>query len=131
MTRTHTLEDNSPLRRSLDLLRGIERGMLSVFKTPDGNVTLTGPALKFYLEVLEELATIQDDLNEAAGAVRYYERLLQYDSCFLSRRTNATLEYEYCSGRLFSRCIILYRALGRVDLSQSAFTRATARTFLG
>merc|ERR1719387_1276638 len=47
-------------------------------------------------------------------------------------KSRALLEYEYCSGRLYSRVIIHYRhSLSRPDLASEFYTKATSATFNG
>jgi len=133
MTRRHTVTEQgmAPLRRALDLLLRCERAIASRYEDGSGKLHLEADALKIYFEVVDNIASTYDDLDDIE-AVRYYERLIAHDKCRLLRTTNATLEYEYCSGRLFSRAIMLYRhRLKRSDLAKQLYLKAVSIRFNG
>lgn len=107
--------------------------MVAIFAEGSSNrLQLSSEEFRLFLNLLDLLASTHDDLNNQLGALHYYERLIEYDKCALLRTTNATLEHEYCSGRLYSRAILIYRHhLRREDLAMQAWQRATAHKFLG
>jgi len=132
MTKAHTLQDTGVLRLAVGKLVRLENDMLEIYADGAGRLKLDAEELQFYMELVDAIASAYDDLNECSHAVQYYERLLAYDKCAVVRRTNATLEYEYCSGRYFSRTLLMYRhELKRPDLATKTYERAVAKRFNG
>ena len=132
ITRTHTLQNTGLLWRALGLLLECECDVLGLFAGagPGAGMEMTQEGLRTYLDTLDLIATTYDDLGQAPEALRYFRRLLDYDRCRVVQRSAAVLEYEYCSGRYYSRSILLLRhSLGREDLAAKVFQEATAKTF--
>lgn len=132
MTQTPTLDDTSLLKSALERLLRCEQDMVRAYNDGSGSIKVAGAELRLFLDVVDTIATVYDDLNEPEGAAQYFERLLEYDRCMLVRSTNATLEYEYCSGRYFSRLVLMYRhQLKRPDLATKTYKKAVERRFNG
>jgi len=74
-----------------------------------GQLQMSVDEAKFMLEVIDGIASVQEDMNQADKAVQQLYKLIQYDKCKHFQTTQAVLEYEYCSGRLYSRIIIILR----------------------
>merc|ERR1719453_130888 len=71
-------------------------------------------------------------MNQPDKAVQYLYKLVEYEKCKYFQTTQAVLEYEYCSGRLYSRIIIILRhVLKQPDQALEWYKKATSLTFNG
>jgi hypothetical protein len=97
------------LQEALEELKALEQEMQKGYLDQTGKLQMSMDEAKFMLEVIDGIATILEDMNQADVAVQYLYKLVQYEKCKHFQSTQAVLEYEYCSGRLYARIIIILR----------------------
>merc|ERR1719316_758622 len=113
MTKSPTFSKDlqaSYLQEAVGQMQTLETEMLEgFFDQATGQLQMSVDEAKFMLEVIDRIATVLEDMNQAEKAVQYLFKLVQYDKCTHFQTTQAVLEYEYCSGRLYSKIIIILR----------------------
>eukprot|EP00747_Dinoflagellata_sp_TGD_P162547 gnl/TRDRNA2_/TRDRNA2_180253_c0_seq1.p1 gnl/TRDRNA2_/TRDRNA2_180253_c0~~gnl/TRDRNA2_/TRDRNA2_180253_c0_seq1.p1 ORF type:complete len:549 (-),score=107.05 gnl/TRDRNA2_/TRDRNA2_180253_c0_seq1:131-1777(-) len=130
MTKNPVFDDTSKLKQAVNTLLEVEKQIIATYASATGQMELSLDQLKLFMDVVDAIASVYDDLNDSAHAVTYFHKLIEYDRCNLVRQTNATLEYEYCNGRFYSRLIIMYRhELNRPDLAEKVYQQAVAKKF--
>lgn len=135
MTKNPTFSNDTQalyLQDALNELQGLENAMQTGYLDQAGKLEMSIDEAKFMLEVIDSISTILEDMNNPEKAVGYLHKLVQYEKCKHQQTTQAVLEYEYCSGRLYARIIIILRnVLKQPDQALEWYNRAIGTTFNG
>lgn len=119
---TVTNRSNSLLHSSLAVLQSVERDLQATYGPHNRP---SAAQYKFSLHVVKAFADLYDVMDEPAGTVRYTEILTKNNYCKITSTSGATLEYEYCTGQLYTRLVHLNRhALKRPDLAHQWYQKA-------
>lgn len=121
------------LQKAVNEMQTLEDQMLKGYLDPStGQLQMSVDEARFMLEVIDGIASVLEDMNQADKAVQYLYKLVQYEKCKHFQTTQAVLEYEYCSGRLYSRIIIILRhVLKQPDKALEWYNKAVALQYNG
>lgn len=121
---------DSLLQEALGQMQALEQEMTKGYLDDKGELRMSVDEAKFMLTVIDGIAHVLEDMNQASKAVQYLYKLVQYEKCKHFQTTQAVLEYEYCSGALFSRIIIhLRHTLKEPEQAREWYNKAIAVKF--